>query len=68
LANDEMAEIILIYPEHSIAVVACLSMNNIETTVDEIERAVENLKFRGIRIASSINGEPLDPPGLLTYG
>ena len=62
LANDEMAELVMKYPDRFAAAVACLPMNNMDAALDELERAVNELKFRGVQIATPINGKPLDSP------
>jgi predicted TIM-barrel fold metal-dependent hydrolase len=52
-ANDEMAELVLKYPDRFVAAVACLPMNNMNAALKE---------FRGIQVTSNINGKPLDLP------
>jgi predicted TIM-barrel fold metal-dependent hydrolase len=61
-ANDEMAELVLKYPDRFAAAIASLPMNNIEAALDEIDRAVNDLKFRGIQINTPINDKSLDSP------
>ncbi len=65
MANDEMAELVNKYPDRFVAAVASLSMNDMDAALLETERAIKELKFRGIQIASSINGKPLDRPEFL---
>ncbi len=62
LANDELAELVLKYPDRFIAAVACLPMNDIDAALKEADRAITRLHFRGVQIMSNINGEPLDAP------
>lgn len=62
LANDQMAELVLKHPDRFVAAVACLPMNNVEAALTEIDRAVNDLHFRGIQINSPINDKPLDSP------
>jgi predicted TIM-barrel fold metal-dependent hydrolase len=62
LANDQMAELVLKHPDRFPAAVACLPMNNVEAALEEIDRAVNDLHFRGIQINTSINHKPLDAP------
>ena len=62
LANDGMAELVLKHPDRFAAAVACLPMNNIDAALEEIDRAVNDLKFRGAQINSPINDKPLDSP------
>ncbi len=60
LANDEMAELVLKYPDRFAAAVACLPMNNVEAALDEVDRAINDLNFRGVQIFTPINDKPLD--------
>lgn len=62
IANDELAELVDKYPDKFIAAVACLPMNDIDAALEETDRAINELKFRGVQIFSTINGEPLDAP------
>jgi len=62
LANDEMAELVLKYPNRFAAAVACLPMNNIDAALKEVDRAINDLKFRGVQIYTPINDKPLDLP------
>ena len=62
LANDEMAELVNKYPDRFAAAIAVLPLNDMEATLQEIDRAINDLKFRGIQIFSAIMGEPLDSP------
>jgi predicted TIM-barrel fold metal-dependent hydrolase len=62
IANDEMAELVRKYPDRFIAAVACLPMNDVDAALQEIDRAIMDLKFRGIQLHSDINGKPLDSP------
>jgi len=62
LANDEMAELVLKYPDRFAAAVACLPMNNIDAALEEVDRAINDLKFRGVQIFTPINDKPLDSP------
>lgn len=62
LANDEMAELVLKYPDRFAAAVACLPMNNIDAALEEVDRAINDLKFRGVQVFTPINDKPLDSP------
>jgi predicted TIM-barrel fold metal-dependent hydrolase len=65
MANDGMAEIVNKYPDRFVAAVASLPMNDVGASLREAERAINDLKFKGIQIFSSINGKPLDSPEFL---
>jgi predicted TIM-barrel fold metal-dependent hydrolase len=62
MANDEMAELVLKYRDRFVAAIALLPMNNIEAALQETDRAINELGFRGIYLHSNINGKPLDSP------
>ena len=62
VSNDEMAELVFRYPDRFVAAVANLPMNNMEAALIETDRAIKELKFRGVQIYTNVNGEPLDLP------
>jgi predicted TIM-barrel fold metal-dependent hydrolase len=65
MANDEMAELCHKYREKFITAIALLPMNNIDAALDETDRAIKELGFRGAYVHSNINGKPLDAPEFL---
>jgi len=62
IANDEVAELVVKHPDKFFAGVAALPMNDIDAALAEIDRAVTQLRLKGIQLYSRINGEPLDSP------
>ena len=60
LVNDEMAELVLKHPDRFVAAIACLPLNNVDAALKEIDRAIKDLKFRGIQIETPIDNKPLD--------
>ena len=62
LANDEMAELTAKYPDKFISAIANLPMNNIDAALREVDRTINDLKFKGVQIYTPINGKPLDSP------
>ncbi len=62
IANDEMAELIVKYPDRFIAAVAILPMNNMDAALEETDRAIKDLGLKGVLIRTPINGKPLDMP------
>ncbi len=62
IANEEMAELVGRYPDRFIGAVACLPMNDIDAALCELDRAVRQLKFKGVQISSTIMDKPLDSP------
>ena len=65
MANDEMAELVLKHRHRFIAAIALLPMNNIDAALEETDRAIKTLGFRGAYVHSNINGKPLDSPEFL---
>jgi len=61
-ANDEMADLVQKYPDRFAAAVACLPMNDMDAALDEADRAIKDLKFRGVQIFTPTSGKPLDLP------
>jgi len=62
IANDEMAELVTKYPDRFVAGVATIPMNDMESALRETDRAIKDLKLKGIVISTSVNGKPLDLP------
>jgi aminocarboxymuconate-semialdehyde decarboxylase len=65
IANDEMAELVARHPDRFIGACACLPMTDVDATLREIERAIDQLGFCGIEIFTDIDGTPLDAPQFL---
>lgn len=65
LANDEMAELVLKHRDRFVAAIALLPMNNIDAAIEETDRAINELGFKGIYVHSNIDGKPLDSPEFL---
>lgn len=63
--NDEMAELVYKYPDKFVAATAVLPLNNIDASLKEIDRAIKELKLRGIQIRVPISGKPADLPEFL---
>jgi len=62
LANDEMAELVSKYPARFKAAIACLPMNNMDAALKELDRAIKDLKFRGVQLYTPTNDKSLDSP------
>ena len=62
VANDEMANLVAKYPERFITAIAVLPINNMEASLKEAERAIRDLRFRGVYIHAPICGKPPDLP------
>ena len=64
-ANNEMAELVARYPERFAAAIAILPMNNIDAALKETERAIKELRFRGVYVHTPVEDKPLDLPEFL---
>ncbi len=62
MANDELAELVVKYPDKFIGGVACLPLNNIDAALKETDRAIKELKFKGVQIYSNVNQKTLETP------
>ncbi len=59
IANDEIAEMLARYPQKYIAAIANLPLNNMDATLKETERAIQELGFKGIQLYPSVQGKPI---------
>lgn len=64
-ANDEIARLVADYPDRFAAGVAALPLNDVESALQEIDRAVSGLGLKGIQMGTDVNGKPLDAPELM---
>jgi predicted TIM-barrel fold metal-dependent hydrolase len=62
IANDSLAELVYKYPDRFIAATACLPLNDMDAAMKELDRAIKELKFRGVQITTTIMDKPLDSP------
>jgi predicted TIM-barrel fold metal-dependent hydrolase len=62
LANDELAELVHRHPDRFAAGIACLPMNDMDAALLETDRAIKDLKMRGVQISTPILDKPLDSP------
>jgi aminocarboxymuconate-semialdehyde decarboxylase len=60
IANDEMAELVVKYPDRFVAAVACLPMNDMNAALNEADRAIKDLHFKGVQLFTPVNDRPLD--------
>jgi aminocarboxymuconate-semialdehyde decarboxylase len=62
MANDEMAELVRKHPDRFVAAIGILPMNNMDAAIQEADRVISDLKFRGVYVHTPINDKPLDLP------
>jgi predicted TIM-barrel fold metal-dependent hydrolase len=64
-ANDEMAELVTKYPNRFAAAAASLPMTDMEAALKELDRAVTELKLKGLQLFTPTLDKPLDSPEFL---
>ncbi len=64
-ANDEMAELVATYPDRFIAAAASLPMTDMEAALKELDRAILDLKLKGLQLFTPTLDKPLDSPEFL---
>lgn len=62
IANDAMGELCRKHPERFPAFAAALCLTDVEGSVAEARRAVQDLGARGVLIYTNVAGRPLDDP------
>jgi len=60
IANDEMAELVGKYPEYFVAAAAALPLHDMNASLKELERAVEQLGLRALQMHTPCADKPLD--------
>jgi aminocarboxymuconate-semialdehyde decarboxylase len=64
-ADEEMAELILKYPDRFVGALGTLAMNNIDAALKETDHAIKDLKFKGVYLHTPVDEKPLDSPEFL---
>jgi aminocarboxymuconate-semialdehyde decarboxylase len=64
-ANDEMAELVAEYPDRFAAAAASLPMTDMEAALKELDRAIIDLKLKGLQLFTPTLDKPLDSPDFL---
>ena len=62
ILNDELAELVLKYPDRFAGAAASLPMNKPEAAAKELDRCIKDLKLCTLQIYSNVLGKPLDLP------
>ena len=57
--NDHLSEVCKKYPNRFMCF-ASVPLNNVEDSIREIRRAINDLKMNGLALGTNINGKPLD--------
>jgi len=59
IGNDDLADIVLRYPDKFMGAAAILPMNDVDAACREAERAIKECDLQGIQLYTRINGEPV---------
>jgi len=65
MADEEMAELIIKYPDRFVGALASLAMNNIDAALEEADYAIKTLRFKGVYLHTPVDEKPLDSPEFL---
>jgi predicted TIM-barrel fold metal-dependent hydrolase len=60
VGNDELAELLVKYPDRFVAAIGSLPMNDVSAALKELDRIVKDLHLKGVQLCTDINGKPLD--------
>ena len=64
MANDALAELCRKHRDRFPAFIAALPLNNVEASLTEIDRAVNDLGARGVQLFTNVAGKPLSGAGV----
>jgi predicted TIM-barrel fold metal-dependent hydrolase len=62
IADDEMAELVSKYPDRFVGALATLAMNDMDAALQETDRAIQDLGFKGVYLHTPVDEKPLDLP------
>jgi aminocarboxymuconate-semialdehyde decarboxylase len=62
IANDELAELVSRHPDRFVGAIACVPVNDVDAALVETDRAIRDLRLRGIEVYTDVAGRPLDAP------
>jgi predicted TIM-barrel fold metal-dependent hydrolase len=62
MANDEMASLVASYPERFAGFAASLPLNDVDASLQEMDRAAGDLGALGAQVFTTVQGVPLDDP------
>jgi len=62
IANDSLADICRKYPHAFPAFIAALPTNDIDASIEEMDRTISTLHARGVQLFTNVCGKPLSAP------
>jgi uncharacterized protein len=60
--NDGLAELVATYPDRFVAFAAAMPLNNVDASLRETERAIDQLGAKGVLIYTNMLGKSMDSP------
>ena len=60
--NDGLAELVAKYPDRFVAFAAAMPLNNVDASLRETERAIDQLGAKGVLIYTNMLGKSMDSP------
>lgn len=61
-ANDGLADLVRKHPDRFLGFAASLPLNNVDASIREMHRAIDDLGAKGVMIYTNVAGQPLDAP------
>ena len=65
MVNDGFADLCRRYPDRFPSFIASLPMNNLEESLKEADRSINQLGARGVQVFTNVKGKALDAPDIL---
>ena len=62
IGNEDLADLVLRYPDKFMGAAAILPMNDVDEACKEAERAIKKIGLQGIQLYTRINGAPVAEP------
>jgi len=62
IGNEDLADIVLRYPDKFMGAAAILPMNDVDAACKEAERAIKEIGLQGIQLYTRVNGVPVADP------
>ena len=62
IQNDNLAAAVASYPDRFVALGATVPLQDIDLAIAEMDRAIDELGFRGLQIGGTVDGANLDDP------
>jgi aminocarboxymuconate-semialdehyde decarboxylase len=67
IQNDNLAAVVAANPQRFVAMGATVPLQDIDLAIAEMDRAVDDLGFKGLQIGGTVAGRNLDEPGFRPF-